>query len=61
MEDSSLTLIRSCISWEGPLIVPLNFTVINIYFISNWKKKKLALNAQFLALHAVRRDLFDGG
>ena len=33
----SLTLIRFCILWEVSLLFLLNFTFINIYFVSNQK------------------------
>ena len=38
VEEYSLTLIRFCILWEGPLILLLNLTIINIYIVSDKKK-----------------------
>ena len=38
VEEYSLTLIRFCILWEGPLILLLNLTIINIYIVSDEKK-----------------------
>ena len=37
--EYNLTLIRFCTLWEGPLILLFNFTIINIYFLSDKKKK----------------------
>lgn len=28
VEESSLTLIRFCILWEGPFILPFNLTIL---------------------------------
>ena len=38
VEEYSLTLTRFCILWEGPLILLLNLTIINIYIVSDKKK-----------------------
>ena len=35
VEEYTLTLIRVCTLWEGPLILLFNFIIINIYFVSD--------------------------
>ena len=47
VEEYSLTLIRFCILWEGPLILLLNLTIINIYIVTD-KKKSCQAYLQYL-------------
>ena len=41
--EYTLTLIRFCTLWEGPLIIFFNFIIINIYSVSEKKRSWLDL------------------
>ena len=58
----TLTLIRFCTLWEGPLILPFNFIIINMYIVSDKKKEnpgllQLEIFQQVKEIKTVSQDL----